>query len=298
MINVKTLVLAAAIAMPSIASAQTSASTVLSPQGPTLGSKPGVSETVRDPQSSRSTITLDRSEVNQTGVTESAFGSALGYADLATGRIGADAVAGANTLARAETGWSDTIFFNIANASASTTTDILLRLAVSGTLQSVGGGASADYRLFAGTGNLLLQRSLGSNPGTPEVFNLTQTGFTSFEHYTENNTTFILAGLRLTGAAQRLELSSSLTVAAQASHFANSNPASASARFGNTAVFNFDLPSNVTFTSASGVFLSAASPVGAVPEPSTWAMMLLGFGAIGFAMRRSRKNNVRVRFAY
>jgi hypothetical protein len=25
-----------------------------------------------------------------------------------------------------------------------------------------------------------------------------------------------------------------------------------------------------------------------VPEPSTWVMMLLGFGAIGFVMRRSR----------
>lgn len=28
---------------------------------------------------------------------------------------------------------------------------------------------------------------------------------------------------------------------------------------------------------------------GAVPEPSTWAMMLAGFGMIGFGMRRSRK---------
>lgn len=27
----------------------------------------------------------------------------------------------------------------------------------------------------------------------------------------------------------------------------------------------------------------------AVPEPSTWAMMILGFGVIGFGMRRSRK---------
>src|SRR5207253_2572452 len=27
----------------------------------------------------------------------------------------------------------------------------------------------------------------------------------------------------------------------------------------------------------------------AVPEPSTWAMMLLGFGGIGFAMRRRRR---------
>jgi PEP-CTERM motif len=30
---------------------------------------------------------------------------------------------------------------------------------------------------------------------------------------------------------------------------------------------------------------------GAVPEPATWAMMLLGFGGIGMAMRRSRKAN-------
>ena len=30
------------------------------------------------------------------------------------------------------------------------------------------------------------------------------------------------------------------------------------------------------------------SAVGGVPEPATWAMMLLGFGAIGFSMRRRR----------
>ncbi|NUS21266.1 MAG: PEP-CTERM sorting domain-containing protein, partial [Mesorhizobium sp.] len=26
-----------------------------------------------------------------------------------------------------------------------------------------------------------------------------------------------------------------------------------------------------------------------VPEPATWAMMIIGFGGIGFAMRRQRK---------
>ena len=29
-------------------------------------------------------------------------------------------------------------------------------------------------------------------------------------------------------------------------------------------------------------------PTGAVPEPGTWAMMLMGFGALGFRMRRRR----------
>ena len=36
--------------------------------------------------------------------------------------------------------------------------------------------------------------------------------------------------------------------------------------------------------------VSLAIPVnGGVPEPATWAMMLLGFGGIGMAMRRSRR---------
>ena len=37
-------------------------------------------------------------------------------------------------------------------------------------------------------------------------------------------------------------------------------------------------------------FISAA----AVPEPSTWAMMLVGFGAIGFSLRRRRSASVQI----
>ncbi|TCJ32186.1 FxDxF family PEP-CTERM protein [Parafrankia sp. BMG5.11] len=39
--------------------------------------------------------------------------------------------------------------------------------------------------------------------------------------------------------------------------------------------------------------------VPAVPEPATWAMMLFGFGAIGFGMRRRKsKEKLRVRYAF
>lgn len=34
-----------------------------------------------------------------------------------------------------------------------------------------------------------------------------------------------------------------------------------------------------------------------VPEPATWAFMIVGFGAIGGAMRRQRKANVKVSYA-
>jgi opacity protein-like surface antigen len=43
----------------------------------------------------------------------------------------------------------------------------------------------------------------------------------------------------------------------------------------------------VAFASNERVTLRSA-PTGSVPEPATWAMMLLGFGGIGFRMRRRR----------
>ena len=38
-------------------------------------------------------------------------------------------------------------------------------------------------------------------------------------------------------------------------------------------------------------------PNAAVPEPATWAMLILGFALVGFSMRRRSKENVRVSFA-
>ena len=39
-------------------------------------------------------------------------------------------------------------------------------------------------------------------------------------------------------------------------------------------------------------FYPTGEPVGSVPEPGTWAMLLLGFGAVGFQMRRTRSFNL------
>ena len=39
------------------------------------------------------------------------------------------------------------------------------------------------------------------------------------------------------------------------------------------------------------------SPAGPVPEPATWAMMLMGFGLVGFGLRNRRKQSVRVTYA-
>lgn len=52
----------------------------------------------------------------------------------------------------------------------------------------------------------------------------------------------------------------------------------------------FNPPDRAVGFSLNG--LSASGP-GAVPEPATWAMMVVGFGTVGFALRRRRAVSVR-----
>jgi hypothetical protein len=50
-------------------------------------------------------------------------------------------------------------------------------------------------------------------------------------------------------------------------------------------------------TANSGAILVTNPPPPSVPEPATWAMMLAGFGATGFAMRRTRRKNLLAQIA-
>ena len=47
------------------------------------------------------------------------------------------------------------------------------------------------------------------------------------------------------------------------------------------------------YTDVRGLDFATSAATGAVPEPGTWAMMLMGFGAAGFAMRRRRAGELR-----
>ncbi len=69
--------------------------------------------------------------------------------------------------------------------------------------------------------------------------------------------------------------------------------------------FGFIAPTaftSVTFDMSGGPevgfdALSFGTAMGAIPEPTTWAMLIFGFGAIGGAMRKKRKTNVSVSYA-
>lgn len=72
----------------------------------------------------------------------------------------------------------------------------------------------------------------------------------------------------------------------------------------NTAGSGGFLATELSVTGAAGgpeslAIVNRNRPTAPVPEPATWAMMLVGFGMLGGAMRRKGKTNVagRVRFA-
>lgn len=66
---------------------------------------------------------------------------------------------------------------------------------------------------------------------------------------------------------------------------------------GPAAAFNIATNGGQRSTRLGPVSIGTVAVAGAVPEPATWAFMIFGFGAIGGAMRRQRKANVKVSYA-
>ena len=83
----------------------------------------------------------------------------------------------------------------------------------------------------------------------------------------------------LRGNSSLVELSASVTGTAQSGSLVT---------FSNSAHLGFILPQDVGFTSSSGTSLTASAfPIG-VPEPASWAMLIMGFGLVGAMARRQR----------
>jgi PEP-CTERM motif len=86
---------------------------------------------------------------------------------------------------------------------------------------------------------------------------------------------------------------------------ANGGPTPGGTATGTLALEFTSLPSSITFTNpiirmqntgpnGNGSDIGTPGGTPPVPEPATWAMMLVGFGATGFAMRRSRRKQTMI----
>ena len=63
-----------------------------------------------------------------------------------------------------------------------------------------------------------------------------------------------------------------------------------------TLILNSDngYQSNLYNTSHQSINLTSSGTTSSAPEPATWALMLVGFGGLGFAMRSARRQRAAV----
>jgi len=101
----------------------------------------------------------------------------------------------------------------------------------------------------------------------------------SFTSYDPQNTRF--SGIyAITGASADIPIAFGLQI------IAANNVTLDYSHTGSISIGHVD---GVSYTSDSGVFLTAGSGVGGVPEPGTWALLVAGFAAVGTVARRRRK---------
>ena len=196
-------------------------------------------------------------------------------ADLSKGELGAEAVTGYRHGAVGVAQFNDTLTFDIAGAAPTTLTDILISFTLDGELAGPGGRAGIRDLLRFGGANAQVYYNLDSS-GLSSGFS--QGGWKSYSWggSTPGLTTF--TGIyTLSGASQVLGIFNFLE--------ADANSGGKSL-YGHTSALHFTLPTGVTYSSASGVFLSATG--GGVPEPATWTLMIAGFGIAGATLRQRR----------
>ena len=240
------------------------------------GTTPGTTGPGFDQTSSQNAVTFTNSlRHDLPGLLTS---SVFSQADLSTGKLGVEAISVFRHGAAGVAQFSDTLNFNIAGATATSITNIMVSFTLDGTLLSPPGAASIREALNFGNASATVTHNLG-NGGDSSIFG--QSGWVSYSWNNSNSSRTKFTGIyALSGASQTLGIYNYLQ--------GESGNGGASL-YGHTSALSFNLPSNVNFTSNSGVFLQGLGTPGGVPEPASWALMIAGFGLTGAAMRRRAK---------
>lgn len=215
--------------------------------------------------------------------------SALATGDLATGSVGVysipSQVGSVVSEATATAILKDTLTFNVAGATSSTVTDIGVTFTVDGDVsytQTAAAELIEAMTLGCGTttcGDI----SYGFDGGSNQI--IEDGGWVSQNIVSESADSFIFSGVyALSGASSVLPILLELSAQCQGE---------ASCDLSHTGAVTFTLPSNVTFTSESGVFLSQPMTTAATPEPSYAGLIGFGFLLAILVARRIRSFAVR-----
>jgi hypothetical protein len=186
----------------------------------------------------------------------------------------------------AHVGFSDTLYFTIPNATASSATDIFFSLSSNGTL---------DASQLGVTGKSVFQTDFGLRQASGT------NGYVNFASITDTCTKEGCTSQKGDGFGDGIDVSitpTSALLSGGSDSFlgkvtlrgdkgvvffafdANAGSSGGIADLSHTVQLSITAPDGVTWTSESGQLLTA------VPEPETYAMLLVGLGLIGFMARR------------
>jgi hypothetical protein len=176
----------------------------------------------------------------------------------------------------------DTLTFNIPNATDSTVTNLGIHWVVDGTYAFQGdGNISVDLPVLFGSAEIDPTWSTSQAPTFHFDFGWVSESVNALD--TQNFD--FLGFIQVTGAHPSVAVRGAINLACGTTIICNDD-------FSHTGTIGLVLPSDVTYTSASGVFLSTgqASPV---PEPSSFVLLGLSLAGIGFVRRRLKATTVR-----
>ncbi|MDG6079144.1 PEP-CTERM sorting domain-containing protein [Erythrobacter litoralis] len=151
-----------------------------------------------------------------------------------------------------------------------------------------------------GTGNFANEPSastvmffLNSNNAVLNALNGFDTGFSFFYSSSTAATVNIWSGLNATGT-----LLGSINLAAQNTVNCGGDPTGTFCNFTNIGTtfegtaFSIDFGGTANQTAYDNITFGSATAGGAVPEPATWALFILGFALVGGALRSKRLNRM------
>jgi hypothetical protein len=155
---------------------------------------------------------------------------------------------------------------------------------VSGGLVTTGSASGIRAQPFGSTGNYW---TVGPSDGSPGILDLSSIADIF-------NVSFLWGSVDAYNLVEFLDMNGNVLASFTGSDIFN--PANGNQTDPNlNPVVRFDITGNdvsalnsLRFSSTSNAFETDNFTINAVPEPATWALMLLGFGAIGFGMRRRR----------